>query len=290
MIVAIKELMLNKVCLLCQRDKVYEINSHLTPVGITKYTFGERDNEEIYSIDLSKKKIETYFGRNHPQCKTQEIKIAPNVRKGIFCKQCEHDFGNYEEVAQPVLNKIFASIGKGGYKITKTSNNIKAIKVGLNRNVLNTFYLSVVWRQCIEQIIYDKDSPLTPQELERLRLIVLNNIRTKIRDSINKDSNPEIRLIIATTYFTTTSIVGTYANPHTTTSNPQLFFIGPSLLLYWKEENQSANIESVLNKAIDIIDTELNLENELIAILSTTQWDSITYPFAKTAKRQFTCE
>lgn len=56
MIVAIKELMLNKVCLLCQRDKVYEINSHLTPVGITKYTFGERDNEEIYSIDLSKRK------------------------------------------------------------------------------------------------------------------------------------------------------------------------------------------------------------------------------------------
>lgn len=152
---------------------------------------------------------------------------------------------------------------------------------------MRTYYLSVIWRQCVEQIMNDKDSPLNSKELERLRLIVLTNIKTKIRDMANIDTNPEIRLIIATSYFTDTPIIGTYANPHTTISNPQLFFIGPSLLLYWKEDNESKNIQNVLNNAIKIIDTALNLENEIIGILSTVKWGSITYPFALSEAKKF---
>jgi hypothetical protein len=276
--------------LLCQTGKVYDIESHLTPAGITKNTYGKRNYEEIYTIDPSTKKIETYYGRNHPQKIIQEIKTPPNSRKGIFCKKCEDNLGNYETAVHPVMNKIFDTLGKGGYKVIRTTKNNKSLKINLNRNVLGTYYLSVVWRQCIEQLMDNKDSPLNFVELEILRLNLLSNIEIKIVEIIKKDTLPEIRIILATTYFNDTSIIGTYANPHLTMSNPQLFFIGPSLLLYWKEEKESSNIKNVLNKAIDIIDTELNLEHELIAILSTDQWHSITYPFIKIAKNQFVRE
>ena len=77
---------MSDTCLLCKDRKVYHIKSHLTPAGITENTYGERDSEHIYTIDAEKKVIDEYFGRNHPQQGSTEIKRNLIHEKVFFVK------------------------------------------------------------------------------------------------------------------------------------------------------------------------------------------------------------
>lgn len=283
----IHELLEKKTCLLCKERKVYEIKSHLTPAGITKNTYGERYKEEIYTINPKTKKIETYFGSEHPQTENRELKDAPNVRKGIFCKECEFNLGKYESLCQTKLNSIINLLGKGGYKIQHTNSGNKTIDVGVNVNILTIFFLSVIWRQCIEQILNVDESPLEYNELENLRLFILKYLKIEIRDIVKIETLIFRKLSIHTTYNTKTNSVATYASPHSTKSNPELFFIGPIILLYWKLNEESKNIMDVIMNSIDISDKQLNLENGIIGVISNTNWKKITFNNAKNTVKMY---
>lgn len=47
--------MAEPLCLLCKKNKVYHIKSHLTPAKITENTYGKRNEELIFTVDPSKK-------------------------------------------------------------------------------------------------------------------------------------------------------------------------------------------------------------------------------------------
>lgn len=129
MLLTIQVLMKNKTCLLCQTNKVYEIESHLTPAGITKNTFGERNSEKIFTIYSSTKRIELYYGRNHPQKIIQEIKTPPNSRKGKFCKICEDNIRNYETAVHPVMNNFLTRLAMEDIKSFEHQRTIRGLKL-----------------------------------------------------------------------------------------------------------------------------------------------------------------
>lgn len=271
---------MSEICLLCKERKVYQIKSHLTPAGITENTYGERNKETIYTLDPEKKTIDKYYGREYPQEETTEIKDEPNARRGIFCKICEADFGTYESAVQNRLNDFINSIGHT-VEVRRTGFFTKYANLDFHPNVLITFFLSVVWRQCIEQIIDGMDNPISDDELEMLRTLVLEKISTPINEIIKQDVIQNPRISIFTTSNTKTQ--PTWANPHPAETNPQVFFIGPIILLYWITNDNNVT-ESFKSKTLidkGLLDNFISLDKSRIGIIHPNQWAKITNKIAR---------
>lgn len=275
---------MSKICLLCKERKVYYIKSHLTPAGITENTYGERNKELIYTIDPERKTIDKYFGRQHPQQETTEIKDEPNAKRGIFCKKCEDDFGTYESTVQNKLNDFINSIGHT-VEIKRTGFFIKYANLDFHPNVLITFFLSVVWRQCIEQIINEMDNPISDDELEMLRVLVLQKISTPIDEIIKQDIIQNPKISIFTTLDTKTQ--PTWVNPHPKKTNPQIFFIGPLTLLYWIDQNVTENFKNLTLVEKGLLDDNISLQTSRIGIVHPNQWTKISYKMALNLVRDF---
>ena len=278
--------MSEKICLLCGINKVYYIKSHLTPAGITENTYGKRDEELIYTIDPTKKSIDKYFGPANPQTESTEIKLAPNSRKGIFCKKCESDFGIYENAVQDKLNELINSIGKG-LTIHRSSRSTKFVEIGIHSNVLATFFQSIVWRQCIEQQLDGQDNPLNVQELEKLRTTVLLNISTPLNQIEQKDLGLNSKMAILTTYCTSSHRTPSYVNPNTANTNPLLFFIGPVVLLYWLSDPITPNFEKITEVDNALLSDEVSLDKAKLSIVNSGVWKRIHAKLAKTVARQY---
>jgi hypothetical protein len=267
--------MSTKLCLLCEKNKVFEIKSHLTPAKITENTYGKRGEEEIYTVDPSEKTLDKYYGPSHKQTNDTSIKIAPNSRKGIFCKDCETALGVFEsEVQNKLLAKINA-LGKGEYKVDRTAEGIKFIEVDIHENLLITFFQSVVWRQCVEQTLDGMTSPLPSAEQEKLRKEVYENIHTSIKDIKKKDLSGSQPMTVFTTYCTDSKKVATYANPHPRDTNPLLFMSGAVDLFYWRNPNITVEIGKLLSIDPNLLSDKLNIIHKRIAILSSSDWRKI---------------
>ena len=275
---------MSEICLLCEKRKVYQIKSHLTPAGITENTYGERNKEVIYTIDPKNKTVDKYYGREYPQEETTEIKDEPNSRRGIFCKVCETDFGTYEYAVQNKLNEFINSIGHTA-EIKRTGFFIKYSNLDFHPNVLITFFLSIVWRQCIEQILDGMDNPISDEELEVLRVLVLQKISTPINEIIKQDIIQNPKMSIFTTYNTKTQ--PTWSNPHPKETNPQIFFIGPIVLLYWIKQNVTDNFKSLTFIDKGLLDDNILLQNSRIGIIHPNQWTKISNKMARDLVRQF---
>jgi hypothetical protein len=266
-------------CLLCKEGKVYQIKSHLTPAGITENTYGEKDKEHIYTIDAQKKVIDEYFGRSHRQEENTEVKEATNSRKGIFCKKCETGLGTYESAVQDKLNELINGIGNG-ISINRTRFGAKYADINIHPNILITFFLSVIWRQCVEQILDNKDNPLSPEQFEELRNLVLKNISIPINEIAKSDIIDKPKITIFSSYKTKQAI--SFANPHMEDTNPLIFFIGPVVLLYWLSDIPTNEFDKVTLINKNLLDEELTLDKSKIGIVNEGIWQKIHYVFAKT--------
>lgn len=260
-------------CLLCKDKKVYHIKSHLTPAGITENTYGERNKEVIYTLDRENKSVDKYYGRGYPQNQTTEIKTEPNARKGIFCKKCETDFGTYEYAVQNKLNEFLNNLGYS-IEIKKTVKKVRYAHLDFHPNVLITFFLSIVWRQCVEQILDKKDNPIEDDELEKLRILVLQKIAIPINEIINHKIIQNPKITIFTTFYTKEQ--PTWVNPHPSETNPQIFFIGPIILLYWLDKNVTKDFEKATFIDKDLLDVEITLDKSIIGIVNHKLWKKIS--------------
>ena len=272
-------------CSLCGKPKVYGIKSHYTPAKISENTFGERNRELIYTIDPGSQTIDTYYGPQNPQTDSTEIKEAPNSKKGIFCKECENNFGVYESVAQPAILELVNGIGHG-VAISKTADGEKFVEIQVHPNILITFYQGVAWRQCIQQRDDGKDSPITKDDLERLRLLVLENHNTPIDKIVNKDLSSNPLMSILTTYNTRVPTTPSYVNPFQGYTNPVVFFVSSTVLLYWINENLSGDFEAKTAIPASLLATELTLDKARLAI-SPKVWKKLHEKSAKIAADQF---
>lgn len=263
---------MSDTCLLCKLRKVYHINSHLTPAGITKNTYGRRGKEHIYTIDSEERIIDEYYGRDHPQQGKVEIKQPLNSRKGIFCKKCENDLGVYETEVQRKLNSLIDNI-ENGASINKTKLGVEYLDIDIHPNILSVFFQSIVWRQCLEQTLDDKDNPLNLEQFEYLRSQVINNIATPVKKIPSKKRIKLPKLTVFTTYKIRGAIG--LANPHPTDTNPLVFFIGSVILLYWLSEKSMTEFEQVTNIDKRLLDNSLTIDNSRIAIINEKEWDNI---------------
>ena len=275
---------MSDTCLLCKERKVYHIKSHLTPAGITENTYGERDQEHIYTIDAQEKAIDEFFGRNHPQQENTEIKKEPNSRKGIFCKKCEGDLSVYESAVQDKLNEIINSIGNGA-TINRTALGIKYIDIDIHPNVLTTFFQSVIWRQCLEQTLDNKDNPLNAEQFENLRALVVESISIPIKEITKKEIMQSSKMSIFTSY--KTKQAASYANPHPKDTNPLIFFIGPVVLKYWLSDKATAAFEEITHIDKKLLDESLTLDKSRMAIVNEDKWEKIHYVVAQTLAGQY---
>ncbi len=275
---------MSDICLLCKDRKVYHIKSHLTPAGITENTYGERDSEHIYTIDAEEKIIDEYFGRKHPQKENTEIKKEPNSRKGIFCKKCEEDLGVYESAVQDKLTELINSIGIDA-TVKRAENGTKYVDIDTHPNVLITFFLSVVWRQCLEQTLDGKDNPLNPQQYEELRTLVIYYIGIPIKEMVKREPLASPVMSIFTSY--KTKIAATYANPHPKDTNPLIFFIGPVVLQYWLIDQPTNEFEKITHIDKNLLDESLTLDKSRLAIVNEGKWEKIHYVVAQTSARQY---
>lgn len=273
-----------EICLLCKQRKVYYIKSHLTPAGITENTYGKRNKELIYTIDPENKSVDKYFGRQHPQQESTEIKDEPNARRGIFCKKCEEDFGTYESEVQNNLNDFINCIGHT-VEIKRSGYFIKYANLDFHPNVLITFFLSIVWRQCIEQIIDGMDNPLSDAEIEKLRALVLDKISTPINEIIKQDIIKDPKISIFTTFNTKNQ--PTWVNPHPIETNPQAFFIGPIILLYWISRDVMEGFKSLTLIDKGLLDDNISLEKSRIGIIHPNQWAKISDMMARNLAQNF---
>ncbi len=263
------------------------MKSHMTPAKLTENTYGERNKEEIHTIDPDSKEISTYFGPSHPQTHDQTIKPAPNSRKAIFCKGCETNFGTYENAVQKELNDQINLLGRGDYKIHRTKEGIKFIEIPIHENILITFFQSVVWRQCIEQILDGKKSPLDVTELESLRINVYDNIYYSTKDIKSKKLANYCPMSIFTTYGTADKKTASFANPHPLNTNPLLFFLGPINLFYWLNPKVTQSIDKHLCINSNLLSSELLLENRRMAIVSSSEWKQINKCFGDIFSKQY---
>lgn len=275
---------MSDTCLLCKDRKVYHIKSHLTPAGITENTYGERDSEHIYTIDAEEKVIDEYFGRNHPQQENTEIKKEPNSRKGIFCKKCEEDLGVYESAVQDKLNELINSIGIDA-TVKRVETGTKYVDIDIHPNVLITFFLSVVWRQCLEQTLDGKDNPLNAQQYEELKTLVVDYIGIPIKEMVKREPLVSPVMSIFTSY--KTKIAATYANPHPKDTNPLIFFIGPVVLQYWITDQLTNEFEKITHIDKKLLDESLTLDKSRLAIVNEGKWEKIHYVVAQTLARQY---
>lgn len=271
-------------CLLCKERKVYYINSHLTPAGITENTYGPRNYEHIFTIDPQEKKIDEYYGRNHPQSEITEIKNEPNSRKGIFCKICEDNLGVYESAVQAKLNIMINSIGRGAI-INKTKLGIKYLDIDILPNILITYFKSVVWRQCLEQTLNGMDNPLNSEQFESLRKQVLENITIPIKEMRKKGRILSPKMSIFTSY--NTKQIASHANPHSDDTNPLIFFIGPVVLQFWLTKEPSNNFNNVTKIDEKLLDENLTLDKSKLAIVNEGKWIKIQYVISNELANQF---
>jgi hypothetical protein len=275
---------MNETCLLCKDKKVYHIESHLTPAVITENTFGKRGKELIYSIDPKSKKIDRFFGRQHPQKQIIEIKNAPNSKKAIFCKKCEDDLGKYEKAVQDIFKSLLKKIDRG-LIWNKTKFQIKYVNIDLDPNILTIFFLSIVWRQCLQQTLHGNINPLNTKVFKELQLLVLENISIPIKDIIKKRIIESLNIYIFTSY--QTRKLSTFVGPHAVDSNPLVFFIGPIMLLYKIDNNISLEFESKTLINQNLIDDELSINKSRLGVLSQKPWKNIHKKLAESLAEQF---
>lgn len=235
----------------------------------------------------AKRVIDKYYGPANPQSETTIIKLAPNSRKGIFCKDCEEHFAVYENAAQSKLNEQVNILGKGEYQIHRTSNGIKFIETDIHENILITLFESIIWRQCIEQTLDGNVSPLPALELEQLRNSVLENIYIPIEEIKKTKLINNKGMTIFTTYCTNSNKTATYANPHPLDTNPLLFMIGPFDVFYWLNNKVTNEIEKHLNIDRNLLSDELSIKLKRIAVINASEWKRVHKKFAAIVARQY---
>lgn len=263
-------------CLLCKAHPADKKGSHYTPASIIKKVIGERDYEELYTISSFNHKVEQFMGRSNLKNTNPEIKKGDHVDDYIFCSECEKRLGIIEGLCGSKLNVLIEDLAKGQLKIFKTKQfNKYAPLTSINRNILQLYFYSIIWRQCLRQQFDTGIIILSDEFQELLRSIVYKEI---YKDAKAIEASPDFNnypvLEILTTYHKgDTTVNAINPNPHV--SNPYLFFIGPYNVLIFTGGTLSKNFQLATGLPPSVIDKELIIPGTAeinIGILNDTTW------------------
>ncbi len=249
------QLVEEKRCELCGSVKVYQIKSHYTPRSISQTTYGEKDKESIITISPHDGLIDRFFGREHPDAPSNELKSQPNVGRGIFCKRCEEALGRFESHCQDKLNNALVALEQSDIKVLRMGSGIKYFKTPIPSNILRVFFYSIVWRQCLEQNHSGNDSSLDKVEFERLKSILNHELHQPLNEVAKSKSFEKYpRILIFTTFHR--GVDSNFNNPSPIKSNPELFYISRTICLYWKDSSISPNFGALTQVPSRFLHTE----------------------------------
>ncbi len=162
-------------CLLCNDStkKATQRNSHIVPAALLKSNIGKRGKELSYLIDSSKPSIDEYYGRDHPDNPSTEIKQNHHTRDYYFCPDCEKKLGVLEGKVTPHLTEKLRDEKLSGNYQTFNSDGLSGKELlKVDSHDLNVLFLSVVWRMALEHQIENNLPSLSPDELEKIRRII----------------------------------------------------------------------------------------------------------------------
>lgn len=264
-------------CLLCGVNKADKPGSHFTPAGIIKKVVGERDKEEIYSIDAAEHSISRFMGRANLKNEDPEIKKGGHVADYILCSSCEKKLGDIEGLCNQKLNLLVDDLAKGSLKVQRTKKHNKFIPLpGVDKNVLALYLYSVVWRQCLSQELGNGARMLLSHEQEQLRQIVSTGINMPLKE-IKADNAyagyPGLQLL--TTYHNGETSANMF-NPNDHRTNPYLFFVGPYSVLLHLGPAVSHDFSTKTGLPSTIVDRDLIINTAAIppvAIVNETIWN-----------------
>lgn len=262
-------------CLLCGVNKADKPGSHFTPAGIIKKVVGDRDKEEIYSIDAAEHSISRFMGRANLKNEDPEIKKGDHVADYILCSACEKNLGVIEGLCNQKLNLLVDDLAKGSLQVQWTREHNKFVTLpGVDKNVLALYLYSVVWRQCLSQELGNGARMLLQQE--QLRQIVSTGINMTLKE-IKSDnayaSYPGLQSL--TTYHKGETSANMF-NPTDHRTNPYLFFVGHYSVLLHLGPAVSQDFSPKTGLPATIVDTELIINTAITArvgVVNETVWN-----------------
>lgn len=267
------------ICLLCQDKKADKKGSHYIPAGLIKREIGDRDYEEIYTINSFHASASVYKGRSNLSNTDTTIKQGEHIADYIFCSFCEKQLGKIESESTHQLVKLTDDISKGNHSVHKTKNRNKYIVLKKpSKNILTLFFYSVIWRQCLQQKL-DFETIFTTEEFqENLRGIIAKGITMSLKEIEKLDDfkhYPE--LIILNTYHKGDRTEN-FISPNVKASNPELFFIGSYKALIFINNLEFIDFSNNTGLPTEILDKDLIINknsNSIIGIINESLWTKV---------------
>ncbi len=162
-------------CKLCQQDKELLKRSHIIPDFFYKESGLYNEKHQIHKIEA------------HEFAKFKKFGFLPtgDYEGGILCKNCDNELiGSLESYGRKILFGGLSpneSIDCKNYK-----NPDDGFEYSICKNVDYTkfklFLLSILWRSCITKRDVFKEAEIPAIDLEKIRLMLLNNCAGKLSE------------------------------------------------------------------------------------------------------------
>lgn len=157
-------------CLLCKLNDATKTASHIVPSYLLNSVIDKRHKEHSFLIDTSTATIDEYFGRDVSP--TTEIKEHHHAPDFYLCPQCESELGKLESrLNEHITFKLRDSKYSANYRTKSIGGLTFKELLKVSEDDFNVFFLSIIWRQCIQRKIEGGVAIVTDEELEILRLI-----------------------------------------------------------------------------------------------------------------------
>lgn len=247
----------NDICLLCKERKSTKKNSHIVPATHLKGTIGERDYEKSFQVNLNSGEVDKYYGRSvlaedHPGITQHHHSIDY-----IFCPECESGLGTIEGEVGPIVNtEIFKSNYNQKFKVEKL-NDLELVSFSnISQDVYTLYYSSIIWRINLKNKLEGRDSIISDEHEEQIRLALLEYIENTGRSHVSSLSNNYGFVVVSqrdsdakVAQFTMSFPFKNYPNKH---------FINHNVLIFYNGENDPdkdpfstlMNIEGVIPRTI----------------------------------------
>lgn len=177
------------ICLLCQRNKATQANSHFVPASLLASNIGKRDKEEAYSININDSEFpfEEFFGRENLKNTEPEIKQNLHSEDYIFCPECEKRLGQIESVILPVLTKeVKDTTKRTNFPEYLTRNGLKYVEcLKVDKRKFRIVICSVLWRVSLQHELKRGENILTSSVMESLRSFVYESLYPENGGSAN---------------------------------------------------------------------------------------------------------
>lgn len=266
-------------CLLCEANQATQTNSHFVPAGLLNTNIGKRDYEEAYEISPSDPNpVKSFFGRSNLKNTNTELKQNLHTADYIFCPDCEKKLSVIESHVIPILTSVISRKNPGKYALKKSSTGREYIQV-LNEDpkIIFLFFLTVIWRQCLQYRLSFGSAFLPGRLEENIRLMILPHLRDHLNGILESVSALNVMPYAILACIDQLDRTGNMESPIPFYKDPHIFFINDFIFIFSNEEAKLVSETNLLKIEGFSIEQELinrGLEPVNIIVLNDAEWNT----------------